>query len=83
MPTWVETSALSLGMQASIILVMKGRAKEPVYLFVSDGKVGIRKANQLWGLDTYETQKTLKEEFGDERVESMVIGRSWREQSPT
>ncbi len=57
-------------------LVIRGKAKDPVYLFVNDGMVEIRKASHLWGLDTYETQKALKEEIGDERVESMVIGKA-------
>jgi aldehyde:ferredoxin oxidoreductase len=57
-------------------LVIRGRAEKPVYLFLSDGEIEIRDAKHLWGLDTHETQRAIKEEIGDERVESMVIGKA-------
>lgn len=61
-------------------LVIRGRAEKPVYLYVNDGEVEIRDASHLWGKDTHETQKLIKEELGDERVESMVIGRAGEKQ---
>jgi len=40
-------------------IVIVGRSDEPVYLSIHDGDVQIRDAGDLWGLDTFETQKTL------------------------
>ncbi len=40
-------------------IVVVGKAGRPVYVRVNDGEVEIRDAEDLWGLDTFETQKTL------------------------
>ena len=55
-------------------LIITGRAEEPTYLWVSDGCIELRKASHLWGLDTVETQEAIREELGDQSVQSMVIG---------
>ncbi|ADC65386.1 Aldehyde ferredoxin oxidoreductase [Ferroglobus placidus DSM 10642] len=57
-------------------IIIRGRAEKPVYLYVRDGEVEIRDASHLWGLDTYETQREIKEELGDDRAECMVIGKA-------
>jgi aldehyde:ferredoxin oxidoreductase len=45
-------------------LVIQGKAAEPVYLWIDDGRVEIRPAGHLWGLGIYETQQRLMEEHG-------------------
>ena len=40
-------------------IVIVGRSDEPAYLSIDDGDVQIRDAGDLWGLDTFEAQKTL------------------------
>ncbi|MCH7908398.1 MAG: hypothetical protein IIB38_02135 [Candidatus Hydrogenedentes bacterium] len=40
-------------------LVIVGKADAPVYLAIHDGDVEIKDAGDLWGLDTFETQKAL------------------------
>jgi aldehyde:ferredoxin oxidoreductase len=45
-------------------IVIKGIAKKPVYLFVNDNTVEIKKADHLWTKDTFETEKILKEDHG-------------------
>jgi aldehyde:ferredoxin oxidoreductase len=45
-------------------LVIRGRAPEPVYLWIDDGRVEIRSAGHLWGLGIFETQQRLMEEHG-------------------
>ncbi len=57
-------------------IIVKGRAKRPVYILVKDGEIEIRGAEHLWGMDTHETQKAIREEIEDDRAESMVIGRA-------
>ncbi len=36
-------------------LVIAGKAKKPVYLFIHDGQVEFRQADHLWGKDTFDT----------------------------
>jgi len=55
-------------------IVVKGRASEPVYLWISDGKVEIRPASHIWGGTTGETQTTIRKELGDDRVRVLSIG---------
>ncbi|HHW42597.1 MAG TPA: aldehyde ferredoxin oxidoreductase family protein [Desulfotomaculum sp.] len=55
-------------------LVLQGAAAEPVYLFVDDGRVEIRPAAHLWGKKTSETERAIKEELGDPRVQVAAIG---------
>lgn len=55
-------------------LVIIGQAAEPVYLAIDNGKVTIRSAANIWGLDTYETPKALRKELKDEEIEWTCIG---------
>lgn len=42
-------------------LILTGKASENVYLWIDDGKVEIRSADALWGLDTYEVEDAIRE----------------------
>jgi len=55
-------------------IVVLGRSKEPVYLWIENEQVEIRDANCLWGRDTWETQELLVEEIGDSTVKTLCIG---------
>lgn len=51
------------------LVIIEGKAKEPVYLFIEDGKVEIRDAKPLWGKTTHEaTDQILSETDMDARV---------------
>ncbi len=54
-------------------LVFKGRAENPVYVYVEDGKVEIRDASDLWGKGVHETVEILQERHGDD-VSVISIG---------
>ncbi len=41
-------------------LVITGKAKKPVYLYITDSSIEIRDAEHLWGLGTHETTKKLR-----------------------
>ncbi|MBA7604442.1 putative oxidoreductase YdhV [subsurface metagenome] len=56
-------------------LVIRGKAEEPVYLWIQDGKCEIRNAEELWGKDTYETSEILKRET-DEKARVASIGQA-------
>lgn len=47
-------------------ILIKGRAKKPVYLYVYDDKVEIRDASDLWGKWKQETEVTLRERLNQE-----------------
>ncbi len=53
-------------------LVLTGASSKPIYLIISDGKVEVRDAGELWGLDTVETERALKRSFKDSAV--LTIG---------
>jgi aldehyde:ferredoxin oxidoreductase len=55
-------------------LVIKGKAKKPVYLWVHNGEIEIRDAGSLWGKTTTETQWAIRKELNDEEIKSLVIG---------
>jgi len=51
-----------------------GKAEGPVYLSITDGRLEVRDAAHLWGLDTYEIQSKIKEELGQPGAHVMGIG---------
>ena len=55
-------------------ILIKGRARKPVYLWVHDGEAEIRPAEHLWGMSTLECQHTLQAELGDQRIRTAAIG---------
>jgi aldehyde:ferredoxin oxidoreductase len=61
----------SCGIQS---LIIRNQVPNPVYLWIDGDTVEMRDAQDLWGLDTWETDNRLKEELGDENLKTMVIG---------
>ena len=55
-------------------LVIKGKSQRPVYLLIKNGKVEIRDAQKLWGQDTVETQRIIRQELGDGKGQVASIG---------
>ena len=45
-------------------VVVEGASKKPVYLLVEKGKAEVFDAEDLWGLDTFEAERRLKEKHG-------------------
>ena len=56
-------------------LIVQGKADGPTYLHIEDGRAEIRDATDLWGLDSFETQRRLIERHGM-GTEVMCIGPS-------
>jgi aldehyde:ferredoxin oxidoreductase len=61
----------SCGIQS---LIIRGRAPEPVYLWIDDDAVEIRSAKSLWGLDTWQTDEQLKAKLDSRKLKIMAIG---------
>lgn len=56
------------------LITITGSSDKPVYLLVDDDNVELKDATHLWGKMTYETQKLIKEELGDEKFQVACIG---------
>ncbi len=55
-------------------IVITGKSEKPVYLWIEDGKAELRDAGFIWGRDTTETDRMLKEKMRDDKVEVACIG---------
>jgi aldehyde:ferredoxin oxidoreductase len=61
-------------------VVIKGKAEDPVYLWLHDEIADIEKTD-LWGKNTWETTDYLRDELGEERIQTLVIGPGGEKQS--
>lgn len=55
-------------------VIITGRAKVPVYLWIHDEEVEIRSAEHLWGLPTANVQEDIREELEDTRIRVLQTG---------
>ena len=61
-------------------IIVEGKAEQPVYIWVQDGKASIRDARHLWGKETPETESAIRSELHDEHVHAAMIGRAGENQ---
>ncbi|MEJ2247459.1 MAG: aldehyde ferredoxin oxidoreductase N-terminal domain-containing protein [Acidobacteriota bacterium] len=55
-------------------IVVLGKSDKPVYLEIDNETAAIKDAEHLWGLDTFETQKTLRNSHP--KASSVLIGQA-------
>jgi len=55
-------------------LIIQGKARQPVYMFIDDERIDIRTANHLWGKTTWETVDMIRHELGDKEIPLLSIG---------
>ncbi len=55
-------------------VVITGKSKKPVYLFINDDEVVIKDASHLWGKTTWEATDMIRAEMGDEFIKTLSIG---------
>jgi aldehyde:ferredoxin oxidoreductase len=55
-------------------IAIKGKARQPVYLYIEGEKVQLRPAAHFWGKVTGETEKAIKVELGEQALEIAQIG---------
>jgi aldehyde:ferredoxin oxidoreductase len=55
-------------------LWITGKASAESYVWVEDGRLEIKNAAHLWGMDTYQAQEKVKEEVGVKSARVCVIG---------
>lgn len=54
-------------------VIIEGRAKTPLYLYIEDDKIELRSAEGLWGKGAHETEHLLLDTLGDD-VKVLTIG---------
>ncbi|WP_028309690.1 aldehyde ferredoxin oxidoreductase family protein [Desulfitibacter alkalitolerans] len=55
-------------------LVITGKAPEPVYIWINDDTVKIKSAALLWGKTTWETEREIKLQLGQDTAQVASIG---------
>jgi len=55
-------------------LIIRGRSERPVYLYIDGGRVVLRDAAGLWGLETPESIERIKANHPDEKPSVLTIG---------
>jgi len=55
-------------------IIVEGKAKNPAYLKIEDGKVKVEDASHLWGMGAYDTITTIKSDEGNEKLSVLAIG---------
>lgn len=55
-------------------IVIQGKAKKPVYIWIDDAKVEIRDASHIWGKFPRDADTMIKEELKDEDIHIVLIG---------
>lgn len=55
-------------------IVIRGRAAQPVYLWIHDGHAELCDGVALWGKTTGEVEALIRQELGDERIKVAQIG---------
>ena len=55
-------------------IIVKGKSKKPVYLWIKDGTAEIRDASDLWGKGIHYTEAELKNIIGDDKIKTASIG---------
>ncbi len=55
-------------------VVFSGKAAEPVYLWIDNGRAELRKARHLWGKTTRAAEAAIRDELGDRRVRVAAMG---------
>jgi aldehyde:ferredoxin oxidoreductase len=53
---------------------ISGIAAAPVFLWITDGRIEIRDAGRLWGLDSVDAEASIQKEFGDPKIRVAGIG---------
>ncbi|HEX7593476.1 MAG TPA: aldehyde ferredoxin oxidoreductase family protein, partial [Anaerolineae bacterium] len=56
------------------VIIITGRAEQPVYLWIRNNYAEIRDARHLWGREPEEVQSTIRGELGDKLIRVLQIG---------
>jgi len=57
-------------------IVITGKAKKPVYIYIYDDEIEIRNAEKMWGTDAYQADTLIKEDMGVPEAQTALIGQA-------
>ena len=57
-------------------LVFKGKASKPVYAYITDEKLELLDASEVWGKGVHETVKFFKNKYGEKDLSVITIGKA-------
>jgi aldehyde:ferredoxin oxidoreductase len=66
--TWGQ-GLKSVGLEG---IIFTGRAKKPIYVWISDRNVELRRADHVWGEDAYETDSIVREETDSQAIVACI-----------
>ena len=55
-------------------IILTGKAEKPIYLYINDGNIEFKDANNIWGKDCYESQELIKKELNNDKIKVATIG---------
>jgi len=55
-------------------IVISGKSHKPVFIWINDDHIELRDAGHLWGKDVIETQRIIREELNNKRIQTLCIG---------
>ena len=55
-------------------IIFKGKASEPVWLWINEGEAELRDGSSLWGLEVGECQDRMRETTGEPQAKTALIG---------
>lgn len=55
-------------------ILIRGKAEHPVYLCIDNDRVHLRKAGQMWGMTTWDTEDCIRDELQDRTFQIASIG---------
>ena len=56
------------------VIIVEGVAEQPTYLWVKNGKVSFRSAEDIWGMQSSDAQQSIKDKLHDQNVRISCIG---------
>ena len=57
-------------------IIIEGKADQPVFIWINNGKIEVKDAADIWELDAIETQAKLQEKLGDTKIRVACIGQA-------
>ena len=55
-------------------IIIEGKSRKPIYIFIEDQEVQVIDAKHLIGKDTYETTETIKNDLGNRAIQVAAVG---------
>lgn len=55
-------------------IIVEGKAKDPVYLWIKNGAGELKSAEEYWGLGVWDTEDRIQKELGEKRAKLASIG---------